>query len=150
VGQKYILCLLEARSLGEAGHRKFWLYTPPQNPWAGLWLWEATGPHSRGGKGTIWGIWGTCQSWLGSLGLHWDQGQQVLVLATVCCRRVENRWVWGRTLAWGWRERGRGRDLAGFPGEENPWLAQYVTLGWQKPRLECREASRWEVRCTTS
>jgi hypothetical protein len=23
VGQKYILCLLEARSLGEAGHRKF-------------------------------------------------------------------------------------------------------------------------------
>jgi hypothetical protein len=103
---------------------------------------------SRGRKRHSLGSPWTYQSWAPTLGHHRPLGTaEEQVLGSLGCTEAKNDRFSisdipdsnnsGWTLAWGQRERGRRRALAGYLREERVWLAQVACsvcgLGWWQP-----------------
>ena len=103
-------------------------------------------PTPRMGKSTVWGLRGPAKSWAPTLRHHRPLGTaEEQVLGSLGCTEAKNDRFSisdipdsnnsGWTLAWGQRERGRRRALAGYLREERVWLAQVACsavggMGW--------------------
>ena len=154
--------------LGEVDSKSLTVHIPWYRS-AGVGLWEAGGPHSRGEEGTVWGPRGTAGDGLQLLGTRccwvpWKSrfwGPQACMEARddrfslldipdapVCLERVENSGDPRADSGPGRREKGREESaLAGYCRDESPklvpWgfgLVAWVGGSWQL-WLRAQEAS---------